>query len=83
MRKKEEKEASLANSERELLDSFWQSLGKNKQQEFEEEAVKLADKFLSEQYRKGRGDGGLLFKTVRQSIIDNHIRRKLQLPEAA
>lgn len=79
----QKKKAAEENSERELLDSFWNSLSEQEQGEFEEEAVKLADKFLSEQYRKGRGDQGLLFKTVRQSIIDNHIRRKLQLPEAA
>ena len=81
--KKERKLAAKENSERELLDSFWNRLTQEEQKEFEEEAVKLADKFLSEQYRKGRGEQGLLFKTVRQSIIDSHIRRKLQLPEAA
>ncbi|MCB0311625.1 MAG: hypothetical protein KDD42_10345, partial [Bdellovibrionales bacterium] len=81
--KKERKLAAKQNSERELLDSFWNGLNEEEQAEFEDEAVKLADKFLSEQYRKGRGDQGLLFKTVRQSIIDSHIRRKLQLPEAA
>ncbi len=83
LEKQERKQASKANSERDLLDSFWNSLSEDEQEEFEEEAVKLADKFLSEQYRKGRGEQGLLFKTVRQSIIDSHIRRKLQLPEAA
>lgn len=81
--KKERKLAAKQNSERELLDSFWNGLTEEEQAEFEDEAVKLADKFLSEQYRKGRGDQGLLFKTVRQSILDSHIRRKLQLPEAA
>ncbi|MCB0330720.1 MAG: hypothetical protein KDD70_13690, partial [Bdellovibrionales bacterium] len=81
--KKERKLAAKENSERELLESFWNGLNEEEQAEFEDEAVKLADKFLAEQYRKGRGDQGLLFKTVRQSIIDSHIRRKLQLPEAA
>lgn len=75
--KREIKQVAKKNSQRELLDSFWNSLSDEEREEFEAEALKLADRFLVQQYNKNREEQGLLFRTVRQSIIDGHIRRKL------
>lgn len=44
---------------------------------FEEEAVRMTDKFLAAQYRAGEKGGGSLFRAARQAILDQHIRRKL------
>lgn len=71
------------NSERILLDTFWNSMTEEEKEEFEAEALLEADKFVASQYRKGKKDGGTLFKYVRQSMIDTHIKRKLSMLEAA
>lgn len=69
--------------ERLTLDAFWNDLTDTEREAFEAEAVRMTDKFLAGQYHAGKAEAGTLFKTVRQAIIDQHIRRKLGLANAA
>ncbi len=71
------KEATVAASDRKKLDAYWSSLSKDEKVRFEEEALRLTDKFLANQYRAGEKSGGSLFRAARQAILDQHIRRKL------
>ena len=68
---------------REELDAYWSSLTAEEQASFEEDAVKLADKFLATQYLEGKETRGVVFRSVRQLIIDQHIRRVLATAKAA
>jgi hypothetical protein len=72
------KESVEVVSDRAELDAYWASLPQDEQERFEEEAVRMADKFLAEQYRSGKRGGGTLFKAVRQTILDQKIRRTLK-----
>jgi hypothetical protein len=47
------------------------------QERIERELVSNAPKFLREQYVNGRKERGLLFQTVRQSLIDSYARGAL------
>lgn len=79
-------QAQKEAEERQPLDEFWNSLTVDQQSKFEEEAVKSTDKFFADQYWRGKREGeGTLFRTTRQAIIDQHIRRTLtrQSSEAA
>jgi hypothetical protein len=71
------KTAARISADRAAIDEFWNSLGPAEQERIEQELVEDAAPFLREQYMAGRKERGLLFQTVRQAIIDDHIRREL------
>ena len=64
-------------SDRAVIDEFWNSLGDEERQRIERELVELAPRFLQEQYLEGQQERGLLFQTVRQSMIDGCVRSLL------
>jgi Replication initiator protein A len=68
---------SRLDVERKAIDDFWNSLGTEEQQRVERELVKTAAPFLREQYLDGKQGRGLLFQTVRQAMIDGHVRNLL------
>ncbi len=58
------------------IDEYWMSLSSEEQERLEAEIAKAAPTFLRQQYAdcKGKKDRGLLFRTVRQAIIDGYVR---------
>jgi hypothetical protein len=64
------------NDNRHGIDDYWNSLGGEEQARVEAEIAKNAPIFLRQHYAdcKGKKDREVLFKTVRQSIIDEHVR---------
>lgn len=63
---------------REAIDRYWAKLSVGEREALEDEAVRKTDRFLADQYRQGKESGGVLFNTVRQAIIDQHIRKQLE-----
>lgn len=67
-----------AAEERQVLDQFWDLMTEEQQLAFEKEALQMTDKFFADQYYRGKKEGeGILFRTARQAIIDQHIKRAL------
>jgi hypothetical protein len=64
--------------DREAIDRYWAGLTPMERVALEGEALKLTDKFLADQYRDGKEGGGVLFRAVRQTILDQHVRRLLK-----
>ncbi len=75
--KRKNQELEKTKSERALLDAYWNNLSESEQVDFEKEALKASEPFQVEQYVKGKKNKGTLFNTIRQLIIDNHIKRKM------
>lgn len=71
-REKELKEMEL----RVRLDSFWNALSGSERKQIEQEALRAADKFLRDQYEKGKGRGGPLFDATRRAILDKELKRR-------
>jgi hypothetical protein len=69
---------SVQVSDRTGIDEFWNSLPAERRDAIEKELVAAAPRFLREQYMQGQQDGGLLFRTVRQSLIDGYVRGEIQ-----
>lgn len=65
------------SSDRRAIEEFWNSLPLEQQERVEQELVASAPRFLREQYMEGRKERGLLFQTVRQSLIDEYVRAQL------
>ena len=72
-----DREPAEVGKERAQLDAYWATLSAEEKVRFEEEAVRMTDKFLAAQYRAGEEGGGSLFRAARRAILDQHIRRKL------
>jgi hypothetical protein len=64
-------------SDRAVIDEFWNSLATEEQERIERELVEQAPRFHQEQYLEGQQERGLLFQTVRQSMIDGYVRKQL------
>lgn len=64
-------------SDREAIDLFWSSLPTVEQERIELELVKKAPRFLRDSYMEGRKARGILFRTVRQAIIDPYVRERI------
>jgi plasmid replication initiation protein len=62
-------------SDREEIDRAWNALRLEEQVRVERELVSKAPRFLRDRYLEGQKDGGLLFQTVRQALIDEYVRR--------
>lgn len=69
--------APISSRSRDGIDEYWNSLGAEEQQRLESELVKAANPFLKQQYVEGKKGRGLLFKTIRQAIIDDYVRSVL------
>ena len=67
-------------SDRSALDRFWNSLSVDEQNRIEGELVKNASPFQREHYQEGRKERGPIFRIVRQSIIDEYVRKTLGQP---
>ena len=80
---KQEEAVTENDPERADLDTYWAALTPDEQTAFEEEAVKLADRFLLGQYQAGREAQGMVYRSARQLILDQHIRRTLAASKAA
>lgn len=65
------------SSDRSAIDLYWNSLAEEEQIRVELDLVSNAPRFLREQYLAGQGERGLLFKTVRQALIDQYVRTRL------
>ncbi|MBS1816534.1 MAG: replication initiator protein A [Acidobacteria bacterium] len=72
-----EDDAPEVPSDRDAIDRFWGSLPTEEQARIEQELVRSAPHFLRENYVEGKKERGILFKTVRQAIIDTYVRQKL------
>lgn len=64
-------------AEHAAITKFWQDLSQAEQQRIEEELVAAAPPFLREQYLEGRQEQGLLFRTVRQAMINQYVKAQL------
>ncbi|BDC49811.1 hypothetical protein F183_A21270 [Bryobacterales bacterium F-183] len=64
------------------IDEYWNALPKEDQDRIELELVTNAAPFLKQNYLQGQRERGVLFRTVRQAIIDEHVRRILSDPKA-
>lgn len=64
-------------SDRSAIEEYWRALGPEEQERLERELVTSAPAFLRQQYVAGQKERGLLFQTVRQAIIDEHVRKVL------
>jgi hypothetical protein len=73
----EKREQPATVSDREAIDNFWNSLSIQEQERIEMELVRTAPNFLRDQYVAGSKGKGLLFRTVRQAIIDGYVRKEL------
>ena len=73
--KPEERRSTTAD--RQPLEKFWNSIPSEEQQRIEAELLKTAPPFLRQQYVEGQKERGLLFRTVRQAIIDDYVRNEL------
>lgn len=67
-----------AQAEREAIDRYWAELSTEEQERIERELLLTAPKFYREQYAQGQKERGPLFKIVRQSLIDQHVRSVLK-----
>jgi hypothetical protein len=72
-----EPEAKLPQ-DRAAIDQFWNSLSKTEQDSTEKVLVLKAPRFLRDQYLEGEAEGGILFLTVRQAMIDSYVREVLR-----
>ena len=70
-------QSSAAATDRSAIDAFWNSIPLEEQERIEQDLVREAPLFLRQQYLEGHKERGLLFKTVRQAIIDEHVRKVL------
>ena len=85
IRKAEESTESLspeAQAERQTIDRYWAELSVEEQDRIEEEVVRNAPTFLRQQYWEGRQARGPLFQVVRQTLIDQYVKRILQTKAA-
>lgn len=76
-------EAGKEPSDRDIIDQFWNSLSVEERNRIEHELVREAPPFLREQYLSGRKERGLLFQTVRQAMIDSHVRKTIGIGDLA
>ncbi|MEO8096059.1 MAG: replication initiator protein A [Acidobacteriota bacterium] len=66
-----------ADTDRAAIDAFWNSMPTDEQERIEQDLVESAPTFLRQHYIEGRKERGLLFQTVRQSMIDTYVRKQL------
>lgn len=64
-------------ADRSGIDAYWNSLHSEEQQRIEIELVKNASPFQRQHYLDGQKERGPLFRVVRQSIIDEYVRKLL------
>lgn len=72
--------APRRNSERAdgaAIESFWNSLPAEERNRIEAELVLTATPFQKQHYQDGQKERGPLFQVVRQSIIDDYVRKVL------
>jgi hypothetical protein len=70
-------QSSAAATDRAAIDEFWNSIPLEDQERIEHDLVREAPLFLRQQYLEGQKERGLLFKTIRQAIIDEYVRKIL------
>ena len=63
--------------DRDAIQAYWSALGPDEQQRIELELVERAPRFLREQYREGEKERGILFRAVRQAMIDGYVKERL------
>ncbi len=69
--------ALAVETDRAAIDAFWSSMPAEEQDRIEQHLVENAPTFLRQHYIEGRKERGLLFQTVRQSMIDTYVRKLL------
>jgi len=65
-------------AERKAIDEFWASIPEDERERIEQEAVMNAPIFLRQQYVEGLQARGILFRAVRQALIDHYVRSVLR-----
>jgi hypothetical protein len=73
---------STEASDRSAIETFWKALPPEEQNRIEAELVLAATPFQKQHYQDGQKARGPLFQIVRQSIIDDYVRKMLS-PSAA
>jgi len=64
-------------SDRSAIETFWNSLSAEERNRIEAELVLKATPFQKQHYQDGQKERGPLFQVVRQSIIDDYVRKLL------
>jgi plasmid replication initiation protein len=58
------------------FDAFWQTLAETEREQFEQEAFEHAEPFNQRFYVERKEEGGILFKTIRRSILVTHFAQR-------
>ena len=61
--------------------AFWETLSESEREQFEQEAVSKAEPFNQRFYVERKQEGGILFKTIRRTILLAELMRRTQLAE--
>jgi hypothetical protein len=70
-----ESKKTVDTGDRAAIDSYWKALSAEDQNRIESELVQKATPFQRQHYIEGQKERGPLFQVVRQSIIDDYIRK--------
>lgn len=65
-------------TDRAAIDTFWNSFSIEERERIERDLVGKAPAFHRQHYLEGQKERGLLFQTVRQAMIDAHVRELLK-----
>lgn len=80
--RKADPKAAAEPSDRSAIDAYWKSLPVEEQDRIERELVKNATPFQRQHYQDGLKERGAIFRVVRQSIIDDYVKKILSKPAA-
>jgi plasmid replication initiation protein len=74
-------ESVVVNALDQQFDTFWDSLSEPEREEFERQAFDHAEPFNQRFYVERKQEGGILFKTIRRTILLAELMRRTQLAE--
>jgi plasmid replication initiation protein len=73
-----EQESVAANALDQQFDTFWDGLSEREREEFERQAFDHAEPFNQRFYVERKQEGGILFKTIRRTILLAELMRRSQ-----
>jgi hypothetical protein len=74
-------ESVVATALDQQFDTFWDGLSEPEREEFERQAFDHAEPFNQRFYVERKQEGGILFKTIRRTILLAELMRRTQLAE--
>ena len=77
----EKKREEMEDAEARKIEAFWKSLTQSEQERIEAEALRATDAFSRKQYESRKGEGGSLFKAVRNAILRSYLKKLLMKRE--